>query len=127
MQSTTAIAQAVAMRIARSAAEECDGKSSEGLTEITGTPAEWIQQFSGADAEIHAALTLVLAAPADETRIELLSKILASRMEDNPAWAEQLRDLGIRALQSGMALDLYVGARQRLSAQALDVGLAWAE
>ena len=127
MESTTAIAQAVAIRIARSAVERSDGISGEGLPEATGSLDEWIRELADTDPEVGAALTIVLAEPTDETRVELLGKILAARLDADSALAGQLRDLTGSVLQAGMDRDLYEGAQQGLGAIALDLGLAWAE
>ena len=127
MESTTTIAQAVAMGFARSAVEKSNGISGEGMPEVTGSLVEWIRKLADTDPEVGAALTIVLAAPTDETRVELLGKIVAARLDADPALAGQLHDLTGSVLQAGMDRDLYEGARQRLSAIALDLGLAWAE
>jgi hypothetical protein len=115
------------MRFARSAAEESDGGRGEALPEASSSLVEWLRQLADRDPEVGAALTIVLAAPTDQTRIELLGNILAARSDADPTLAGQLRNLADSASQAGMDLDLYEGAQQRLTAQALDIGLAWAD
>jgi hypothetical protein len=127
VKSTTTVAQAAAMRFARSAAAEPDGGRGEALPEASSSLVEWLRQLADRDPEVGAALTIVLAAPTDQTRIELLGNILAARSDADPTLAGQLRNLADSASQAGMDLDLYEGAQQRLTAQALDIGLAWAD
>jgi hypothetical protein len=97
----------VAMRFARGAVGDSDGERGEALPEAASGLGEWLRQLAGGDPEVGAALTIVLAAPTDQTRVGLLGNVLAARSDADPALAGQLRSLVDSAPHAGMDPDLY--------------------
>jgi signal transduction histidine kinase len=89
-------------------------------------------ELASRDQETGAAVTLVVADPADPARREVLTSVLAARAEADPVLAEELRDVvhGVEEdeeLRVGLERDLQFAAHQRLVALAINLGMAGAE
>lgn len=94
--------------------------------------ASLLGELASRDQETGAAVTLVMADPADPARREVLTSVLAARAEADPVLAEGLRDVvhGVKEdeeLRSGLERDLQFAAHQRLVALAINLGMARGE
>jgi hypothetical protein len=89
-------------------------------------------ELASQDQEVGAAVTLVMADPADPARLDVLTSVLAARAEADPVLAEGLREV-VHDLEEddeirlSLERDLQFAAHQRLVALAVDLGMARAE
>jgi TPR repeat protein len=89
-------------------------------------------ELASRDQETGAAVTLVMADPADPARLAVLTGVLAARAEADPVLAEGLREVvhGVEEneeIRFSLERDLQFAAYQRLVALAVDLGMARAE
>ena len=94
--------------------------------------ASLLGELASRDQETGAAVTLVMADPADPARLDVLTSVLVARAEADPVLAAGLRDvvLGVEEdeeIRLGLEQDLQFAAHQRLVALAVDLGMARAE
>jgi hypothetical protein len=93
--------------------------------------ASLLGELASRDQEIGAAVTLVMADPADPARRDVLTSVLAARAEADPLLAEGLREVvhGVEEdeeIRLGLERDLQFAAHQRLVARSLSTW-AWPE
>jgi hypothetical protein len=94
--------------------------------------ASLLGELASRDEETGAAVTLVMADPADPARLDVLTGVLAARAEADPVLAEGLREVvdGVEEdeeIRLSLERDLQFAAHQRLVALAVDLGMARAE
>jgi Sec-independent protein translocase protein TatA len=73
--------------------EETGSQAGKALSAVAGKLVAWVRQLGKKDSEVNAAVTMVQADPADQTRVELLGKVLETKATADPEVATQLREL----------------------------------
>jgi TPR repeat protein len=127
----TTAAAAVSAYASRLVAEA--GGEREPVRSGTATRlASLLGELASRDQETGAAVTLVMADPADPARLDVLASVLAARAEADPVLAEGLREVvhGVEEdeeISVGLERDLQFAAHQRLVALAVDLGMARVE
>lgn len=127
----TTAAAAVAAYVS-SLADTLQGESGPVLSGPAMRLVTVLREVASRDQEAQAAITLVTADPADPTRIEVLTRVVAARAEADPVLAKRLRELvhGVEEdeeIRLSIERDLQLAAHQRLVALAVDLGMARAE
>lgn len=101
MDPITMAAGTAAALFAKKLIEEAGGQAGKGLSAAAGRLVAWIRGRGSEDPETGAAVTMVQAKPADQARVDLLSQVLATRVQADPALAKELTELVGEAERAG--------------------------
>jgi hypothetical protein len=101
MEPISMLAAGAATVFATKVIEEAGSQFGKRLSTAAGQVVAWLRGKGREDAEMGAAITMVQAVPADQARIDLLARVLATRATADPAFADELRELILRAQQAG--------------------------
>lgn len=104
MEPITTAAAAAAGLFAVKLLEEAGSQTGKALSAAVGRLAAWVRRRGERDAETGAAVTMVVADPTDQRRIELLGRILGARATADPEFGQELVELVAQARQAGDTL-----------------------